>query len=68
MVRVAGPAVGVPFLWKKNSLRSDTFFWQKRHPHLRTDSGSAGIVGFFWVGQSRNLTSQFPVKLKIQVV
>jgi hypothetical protein len=40
MVAVPGPAAGATFLWKKNSLRSDTFFWQKRYPRPRADEAT----------------------------
>jgi len=48
--------VGMPFLWKKNSLRSDTFFWQKRHPHPRADFGIAADFGICRITASPNPT------------
>src|SRR5690554_6609925 len=40
----AGQGVGVKFLWKYNSLRSDIYFWQKPYPHHLTVRSSVVCV------------------------
>ena len=65
---MAGREAGYFFFWKKNSLRSDTFFRQKKHPTPRPIGLRYYFLTPFILSSSKDENSEFRGKNVLQTI